>query len=367
MLTLPNGERISFGANVNFIFETHDLRFASPATVSRMGMIFLSDEDVDVGRVIRKWTRTLPEEQAALLAPLVGDYFERTLDAVLAMEAAVIKTTLIGTVQNGLSQLTGAQSRADFAVRLIRGLGGNLEFDAREDLARDVFEWVGESPPDAQRPLDCCWDNGKGRLVELTNGGSAAGLETAAGEEIAHGSSFVRIGGAIPVVQTVSVQRNLLTLQPWLESGEPVVLVGPEGAGKSMLLQHMFGAGSSLGKRCQLATLHCNAQTSASHVVQKLRSACALYSSATGRVFRPRKSERLVLLLKDVNLPSPDKYHTCQLIAFLQQISTYNGFYDEGAFRARSKRSASRASSVVLASSRTSFFLFFLFVCPTQT
>lgn len=37
LLTLPNGERISFGPNVNFLFETHDLRYASPATVSRMG------------------------------------------------------------------------------------------------------------------------------------------------------------------------------------------------------------------------------------------------------------------------------------------------------------------------------------------
>ena len=39
LLTLPNGERINFGNNVNFVFETHDLRFASPATVSRMGEI----------------------------------------------------------------------------------------------------------------------------------------------------------------------------------------------------------------------------------------------------------------------------------------------------------------------------------------
>ena len=41
LLTMPSGERIQFGPNVNFIFETHDLKFASPATVSRMGMIFL--------------------------------------------------------------------------------------------------------------------------------------------------------------------------------------------------------------------------------------------------------------------------------------------------------------------------------------
>lgn len=41
LLTLPSGWRIQFGRNVNFVFETHDLSFASPATVSRMGMIFL--------------------------------------------------------------------------------------------------------------------------------------------------------------------------------------------------------------------------------------------------------------------------------------------------------------------------------------
>ena len=37
----------NFGPNINFLFETHDLQFASPATISRMGMIFLSEKDVD--------------------------------------------------------------------------------------------------------------------------------------------------------------------------------------------------------------------------------------------------------------------------------------------------------------------------------
>lgn len=46
LLTMPNGARVKFGPNVNFVFETHDLSFASPATVSRMGMIYLSEEDV---------------------------------------------------------------------------------------------------------------------------------------------------------------------------------------------------------------------------------------------------------------------------------------------------------------------------------
>lgn len=46
LLTMPSGERIQFGPNVNFLFETHDLSCASPATISRMGMIFLRSGSV---------------------------------------------------------------------------------------------------------------------------------------------------------------------------------------------------------------------------------------------------------------------------------------------------------------------------------
>lgn len=52
LLTLPTGERISFGNNVNFIFETNDLQYASPATISRMGMILLSEQDLPVTSII---------------------------------------------------------------------------------------------------------------------------------------------------------------------------------------------------------------------------------------------------------------------------------------------------------------------------
>jgi len=55
LLTLPTGERISFGTNVNFIFETADLVYASPATVSRMGMIFLNNEDLPIKSIVQKW------------------------------------------------------------------------------------------------------------------------------------------------------------------------------------------------------------------------------------------------------------------------------------------------------------------------
>lgn len=39
LLTLPTGWRIKFGNNIRFLFETHNLKNASPATISRIGII----------------------------------------------------------------------------------------------------------------------------------------------------------------------------------------------------------------------------------------------------------------------------------------------------------------------------------------
>lgn len=54
LLTMPNGERIQFANNINMIFECHTLEFASPATVSRCGMIFLSDESLEIDRLVNR-------------------------------------------------------------------------------------------------------------------------------------------------------------------------------------------------------------------------------------------------------------------------------------------------------------------------
>ena len=85
-----------------------------------------------------------------------------------------------------------------------------------------------------------------------------------------------------------------------------------------MLMRYCFNQLRS----AQVATVHCSAQTNPSHIIQKLNQMCMVVNATNGRVYRPKDCERLVLYLKDLNLPKPDKWGTCQLIAFLQQVTS---------------------------------------------
>lgn len=308
LLTLPNGERISFNSNVNFLFETHDLRFASPATISRMGMIFLSDEDVDVKRIVSCWLRQQSTESQVSLGAWMEDYFYRGLKWVLDGGHAVMETTMVGTVFNGLSHVAESRTKAEFAVGMIRGLGGNMDFSKRAEFATVVFGWVGERPPDIKAPLDCFVDGTKQLCAFKT-------METVPEARDFHTA----------LIETVGVQRNIGMIEKWMATAQPFILVGPEGAGKEMIIRYVV----TKRRNTSLTMLHCNAQTTAEHVVQKIKQACVAYSTNVGRTYKPREGDRLVLFLKDVNLPKPDQYNTCLLIAFLQQLITFNGFYDE--------------------------------------
>ena len=45
VLTLANNERIPLKPSMRIIFEIRDLRFATPATVSRAGILYISDDE----------------------------------------------------------------------------------------------------------------------------------------------------------------------------------------------------------------------------------------------------------------------------------------------------------------------------------
>uniref|UniRef100_UPI00358EC9AE cytoplasmic dynein 2 heavy chain 1-like n=1 Tax=Myxine glutinosa TaxID=7769 RepID=UPI00358EC9AE len=322
LLTLPSGERIQFGPNVNFIFETHDLGAASPATVSRMGMVFMSDEDLDAKALVSSWIHRQPDDLQPILSSMLNDHFYRAVDFLLKQNEFAIPTSLAGTIYNGLSLLHNTHRPRACLVALIRGLGGNLTAPAQQKLAAQLFTWFREPAPDSRHLVDVRYDPECDSLLAYPG----PIKETSGSVEQVQVPSMLDPVSP-PVVLTAMAQRCLDLILPWLENPlHPAFLVvGPEGCGKSTLLHHAF----SQLRSAQVAELSCTSETGPNHVLHKLEQACRSSNGNSGRVLRPRHAERLLLFLRGISLPHPDKWGTCRLIAFLRQLLTYRGFYDD--------------------------------------
>ncbi|GFR12638.1 cytoplasmic dynein 2 heavy chain 1 [Trichonephila clavata] len=316
LLTMPSGERIQFGSNVNFLFETHDLSCASPATISRMGIIFLSNEDVNVKSLVTAWLLQQDENNRLTIQTFIDDYFYKALDWVLKQNDFVLETSVTGTILNGLSHLKNSKNISQFAINLSRGLGSNLRKQSREALIREIFSWANIIIPDLNSPCDTYYNERTQRLE----------VYQMQEDEI---SASEYENSSLDVIQTEDCMRTIDYLSPWLlnEKMPPFLLVGPDGCGKSTLLRNCLQQEQTISS----TMVHCNAQTKPHHVLQKLMSVCTIIGAQSGRVLRPKESDHLILYLRDLSLPKPDKWGTSQLLAWLQQILTYNGFYDENA------------------------------------
>lgn len=98
----------------------------------------------------------------------------------------------------------------------------------------------------------------------------------------------------------------------------------------------------------RLVTVHCTADTTPYHVLHQLMQVfprgttifaepspnqwkrsqnSIVISSSGGQVLCPREASMLVLYLKDLNIVVPDKWGTCQLIAFLEQVQRFTLMY----------------------------------------
>ncbi|KAF1317985.1 Dynein heavy chain, partial [Globisporangium splendens] len=74
ILTLANGDRMPMTENVKLMFEVETLVNASPATVSRAGIVFISDTDLDWAPVVEAWIRKRPVAHQQILRDLFMKY-----------------------------------------------------------------------------------------------------------------------------------------------------------------------------------------------------------------------------------------------------------------------------------------------------
>jgi len=156
LLTLANGDRIPMTDNVKLMFEVENLNNASPATVSRVGIIYVSDTDLDWWPYAQAWIKKRPEtEQAALVQffmSIIGGPGQAT-DAEGAAFAfirtkceEVVKTTRISIIAGCCALLGALLDNANLSISpsdleqeverlflysLTWSVGGRLDIDDR--------------------------------------------------------------------------------------------------------------------------------------------------------------------------------------------------------------------------------------------
>lgn len=81
VLTLLNGDRVSLPPQVGLVFEVEDLAVASPATVSRAGMIFVNLSELGWRPYFQSWLGRIKDEPVQeFVKELTEKWFVRLFD-----------------------------------------------------------------------------------------------------------------------------------------------------------------------------------------------------------------------------------------------------------------------------------------------
>ena len=101
-LCLVSGEIISLSASMTMMFEVEDLAVASPATVSRCGMIYMEPGALGLRPLAVSWLNTIPESFVPVRESLQELFDKYLLPVVTFVRKNVTET--VGTVDNNLGQ-----------------------------------------------------------------------------------------------------------------------------------------------------------------------------------------------------------------------------------------------------------------------
>ena len=82
VLTLVSNERIPFSPSMRMILEIQDMKHASPATVSRGGVLFINETDIGWKPYVESWREKLDQIPQGAFYLHFSNYFEQNIEAI---------------------------------------------------------------------------------------------------------------------------------------------------------------------------------------------------------------------------------------------------------------------------------------------
>lgn len=351
-LCLTSGEIMSMTNTMSIQFEVADLAVASPATVSRCGMIYLEAESVGWQPLMKSWLKNLPDAISAEQRQILESMFLWIIPATLEFISETCREVLASSPQNMVFSLqnlivcqldifktveieqisTSIQNIwliSSFMFGVVWSLGGTLDLKSRIEF--DLFLRELAAGKNLEFPVpkilkierhfpthgviyDYVFERDKN-----TGGEWKLWVATIPTFSIPNKSKFSTI-----TVPTIDTARYTYLLDLLITHQKQVLVVGPTGTGKSVYINNKLLNG--LPKKEYVPVfINFSAQTSANQTQDIIIS--KLEKRRKG-VYGPQPGQKCVIFVDDMNMPAREKYGAQPPIELLRQWMDHGSWFD---------------------------------------
>lgn len=350
MLTLASNERVPLKSNMRMIFEIRDLNYATPATVSRAGILYISASDGYQWRcTIDSWlTRHILSEEDTKLGRKVGftdeiqSYFQKLFDTYcgptlrffkknLQSVVPVEDVTLITNLLNMLDCLLTQESLKDtksahsiFVFCCVWAFGSVLTTADDGTNYRAVFStWWKDTWKEIKLPCAASQT-----VFDIWLNPDTYKFDTWSKSPYFYTESY---NSPDPINQITVPTTETSSVSFWLNYlinlRVPIMVCGPAGTGKT---QNVMGTLKKMSadktkEDIRFGIINFNFYTTSTVLQQTMSS---YIEKKTGTNFGPPGKSRLVYFVDDLNLPEVDPYETQSALSLLRQQMEYGHWYD---------------------------------------
>ncbi|KAF6298410.1 dynein axonemal heavy chain 17 [Rhinolophus ferrumequinum] len=329
VLTLASNERIPLNRTMRLVFEISHLRTATPATVSRAGILYVNPADLGWNPVVSSWIerRKVQSEKANLMI-LFDKYLPTCLDKLrfgFKKITPVPEITVIQTILNLLECLLTEKSTPPdspkelyelyFVFACFWAFGGAMFQDQLVDYRVEFSKWwINEFKtikfPSQGTIFDYYLDPDTKKFLPWTDKVPPFELDP----DIPLQASLVH------TTETIRIRyfMDLLMEKSW-----PVMLVGNAGSGKSVLMGDKLESLSTDDYLVQAVPF--NFYTTSAMLQGVLEKPL---EKKSGRNFGPPGTKKLIYFIDDMNMPEVDKYGTVAPHTLIRQHMDHGHWYD---------------------------------------
>eukprot|EP00108_Taenia_solium_P009032 TsM_000496300 transcript=TsM_000496300 gene=TsM_000496300 len=329
-LTLANGDRIPMAPNAKIVFEVHNIDNASPATVSRNGMIYMSSSILDWKPIIQAWLlRKSPKVKEVVMNTLEKffvDAYRYVIENLKAkielLECNYIKQ-IINLLEGQLLDREGKELPDEYLRKLVIfasmwSLGAPLELKERSKLEQFLRTNHADLPlPELSRSdtsqtmfeflvdKDGNWQHWSSRVEDYV---------------YPHDSTpdYTKI-----LVPNVDNTRTEFLIHTIAKQAKPVLLIGVQGSAKTTMVE---GYCSRSDPETHLVKTVNFSYATTPNMFQ--RTVESFLEKRVGSTYGPPAGKKLTIFIDDINMPVINEWGDQVTNEITRQLIEMGGFYN---------------------------------------